>query len=183
MNKKGQALEYLITYGWATIVLAIVVGVLVFIVAPSNQTERWQEEWQCTQMKETGRTTILVDNRDKIPENAEKIECLKNWKNCFDVGDLNVEQRKENRCLDGYTEYCCLGERGGCSQWSYNQAEKICVEKKPRQCLITRKTCAQHEQQSTTPFPKECMFPNQIEWQIGRTKIVETRECDQEAEK
>jgi len=34
MNKKGQAaLEYLMTYGWALIVIAIVVGVLVFIVA------------------------------------------------------------------------------------------------------------------------------------------------------
>jgi hypothetical protein len=33
MNKRGQAaLEYLMTYGWALIVIAIVVGVLVFIV-------------------------------------------------------------------------------------------------------------------------------------------------------
>ena len=34
MNSRGQAaLEYLMTYGWALIVIAIVVGVLVFIVA------------------------------------------------------------------------------------------------------------------------------------------------------
>ncbi len=34
MNKRGQAaLEYLMTYGWALIVIAIVVGVLVFIVS------------------------------------------------------------------------------------------------------------------------------------------------------
>jgi len=34
MNSKGQAaLEYLMTYGWALIVIAIVVGVLVFIVS------------------------------------------------------------------------------------------------------------------------------------------------------
>ncbi len=34
MNNKGQAaLEYLMTYGWALIVIAIVVGVLVFIVS------------------------------------------------------------------------------------------------------------------------------------------------------
>jgi len=34
MNRKGQAaLEYLMTYGWALIVIAIVVGVLVFIVS------------------------------------------------------------------------------------------------------------------------------------------------------
>jgi uncharacterized protein (UPF0333 family) len=34
MNTKGQAaLEYLMTYGWALIVIAIVVGVLIFIVS------------------------------------------------------------------------------------------------------------------------------------------------------
>jgi len=34
MDKRGQAaLEYLMTYGWALIVIAIVVGVLVFIVS------------------------------------------------------------------------------------------------------------------------------------------------------
>ncbi|MBN2067212.1 MAG: hypothetical protein JW744_01975 [Candidatus Diapherotrites archaeon] len=34
MNRKGQAaLEYLMTYGWALIVIAIVVGVLIFIVS------------------------------------------------------------------------------------------------------------------------------------------------------
>ena len=34
MDRKGQAaLEYLMTYGWALIVIAIVVGVLVFIVS------------------------------------------------------------------------------------------------------------------------------------------------------
>ncbi len=34
MNNRGQAaLEYLMTYGWALIVIAIVVGVLVFIVS------------------------------------------------------------------------------------------------------------------------------------------------------
>lgn len=34
MNSRGQAaLEYLMTYGWALIVIAIVVGVLVFIVS------------------------------------------------------------------------------------------------------------------------------------------------------
>jgi len=34
MNTRGQAaLEYLMTYGWALIVIAIVVGVLVFIVS------------------------------------------------------------------------------------------------------------------------------------------------------
>ncbi|MCX6799010.1 MAG: hypothetical protein NTW59_02855 [Candidatus Diapherotrites archaeon] len=34
MNKRGQAaLEYLMTYGWALIVIAIVVGVLIFIVS------------------------------------------------------------------------------------------------------------------------------------------------------
>jgi len=34
MEKRGQAaLEYLMTYGWALIVIAIVVGVLVFIVS------------------------------------------------------------------------------------------------------------------------------------------------------
>ena len=34
MNNKGQAaLEYLMTYGWALIVIAIVVGVLIFIVS------------------------------------------------------------------------------------------------------------------------------------------------------
>ena len=34
MNRRGQAaLEYLMTYGWALIVIAIVVGVLVFIVS------------------------------------------------------------------------------------------------------------------------------------------------------
>ena len=40
MNKRGQAaLEYLMTYGWALIVIAIVVGVLVFIVAaPTSST-------------------------------------------------------------------------------------------------------------------------------------------------
>jgi len=34
MNRKGQAaLEYLMTYGWALIVIAIVVGVLIFIIS------------------------------------------------------------------------------------------------------------------------------------------------------
>ena len=39
MNKRGQAaLEYLMTYGWALIVIAIVIGVLVFIVASPTST-------------------------------------------------------------------------------------------------------------------------------------------------
>ncbi|MFA4855581.1 MAG: hypothetical protein WC634_03290 [archaeon] len=39
MNSRGQAaLEYLMTYGWALIVIAIVVGVLVFIVATPTNT-------------------------------------------------------------------------------------------------------------------------------------------------
>ena len=43
MNSRGQAaLEYLMTYGWALIVIAIVVGVLVFIVATPTNT------MQCT---------------------------------------------------------------------------------------------------------------------------------------
>jgi len=38
MNNRGQAaLEYLMTYGWALIVIAIVVGVLVFIVSSPGQ--------------------------------------------------------------------------------------------------------------------------------------------------
>ena len=37
MNNKGQsALEYLMTYGWALIVIAIVVGVLIVISSSSN---------------------------------------------------------------------------------------------------------------------------------------------------
>ena len=37
MEKKGQsALEYLMTYGWALIVIAIVIGVLVFIMSTTT---------------------------------------------------------------------------------------------------------------------------------------------------
>ena len=37
MNSKGQsALEYLMTYGWALIVIAIVIGVLIFVTSSST---------------------------------------------------------------------------------------------------------------------------------------------------
>ncbi len=39
MNSKGQALEILLEYGWSLIVIAIVVGVLVFVVTNSSENE------------------------------------------------------------------------------------------------------------------------------------------------
>ena len=42
MNKKGQAaLEYLMTYGWALIIIAIVMGVLIFVVTDENIDEEY----------------------------------------------------------------------------------------------------------------------------------------------
>ena len=56
MNSRGQAaLEYLMTYGWALIVIAIVVGVLVFIVAtPSG-------EMTCTS-NSPGKINVISNN-------------------------------------------------------------------------------------------------------------------------
>lgn len=56
MNSRGQAaLEYLMTYGWALIVIAIVVGVLVFIVATPTNT------LQCTSSA-PGKMNVVSNN-------------------------------------------------------------------------------------------------------------------------
>ena len=66
MNKKGQsALDLLMEYGWVIIVIGIEVGVLVFVVIegePSKPSERWEEQWECTQTQETGE---LVNCREE----------------------------------------------------------------------------------------------------------------------
>ncbi len=55
MDKRGQsALEYLMTYGWALIVIAIVVGVLVYIMGSSTSGVR------CT----SDTTEIMVIDQD-----------------------------------------------------------------------------------------------------------------------
>lgn len=45
MNSRGQsALEYLMTYGWALIVIAIVVGFLIMLVIPNSDQEEYIKE-------------------------------------------------------------------------------------------------------------------------------------------
>ncbi len=66
MNKKGQAaLEYLLTYGWAPILVAILISIFIYILQPPQPAERWQEEWQCTpdDWREAGE---LINCEDKI---------------------------------------------------------------------------------------------------------------------
>ncbi len=53
MNKKGQsAIEYLMTYGWALIVIAIVVGILVFVLSNTSGGATCQSRSQKIILKE-----------------------------------------------------------------------------------------------------------------------------------
>ena len=128
MNSQGQAaFEYLMTYGWALIVIAIVVGFLIFTVNNPQQTEYWQEEWQCTKEIEISRTKILVEeNKETAYKERESAEKKENTK-C-------LEWTKD----DGYN---------WCSMWTYDQIEYECVEQTFTKCLVRNgnRQCEQEE--------------------------------------
>jgi len=53
MNKRGQsALEYLMTYGWALIVIAIVIGVLIYVTSSSTGGVTCQSQSTALVLKE-----------------------------------------------------------------------------------------------------------------------------------
>lgn len=58
MNKKGQsALEYLMTYGWALIVIAIVIGILIYVTSTSTGGTVCQSQSQELVVKDYSITT------------------------------------------------------------------------------------------------------------------------------
>ena len=68
MNKKGQsALEYLMTYGWALIVIAIVVGLLVFILSTTTGGSVCQSTNTQFIIKESA---VSSGNADIVVQNA-----------------------------------------------------------------------------------------------------------------
>lgn len=113
MNTKGQTkLEYLMLYGWATIVIVIVVGVLVFMTtSPPQETSRWQEEWQCMEWKES---------------TCKSLESWGHWAESPYSGELEFYCCNQPKNIE-YVPNCYLTNK-----------EKTCVQQTKTRCLITR---------------------------------------------
>jgi uncharacterized protein (UPF0333 family) len=91
-DKRGQsALEYLMTYGWALIVIAIVIGVLIFVTGSatggvtcqSQSTALVLKEWTVsagtngvglTLMNASGGSISIVDANITVPANTDFVE-------------------------------------------------------------------------------------------------------------
>jgi len=118
MNRKGQAaLEYLMTYGWALIVIAIVVGVLVFIVSSP-----------------TGDIVCNSDQPNKIMVRASQIASTGVSGAATSLGEIQITNLTGGDVATGLT---CAGsggfaaDVGGCPITGMVSGEQVTLEPTP----------------------------------------------------
>lgn len=186
MNKKGYgAFEYLMDYGWALVAIAIVVGVLVFIVSPPPEAEHWEEEWTCTPdgWQETGELVNCMENFKEYEyqqinsTNGILPTCPNNWEP-IDCGEEYIDNVL---CAGCYGEdFCTQGCRKEITEIVCDR-EKKCVQQTKTRCLTTQTKCKEIYENPHKELPKECYGEDIL---TGLTTYkenhtVETCECDE----
>ncbi len=91
-NFKGQAaMEYLMTYGWAILVLVIVIAALYYLLPKTQETCLFQQGFACDGMaqiyvnKSTGNVYLSVNLNNRLGYRLEDVEAI-----CTDAGAGDV---------------------------------------------------------------------------------------------
>ena len=154
MSKKKQVLvEDSMTHGWliCIIVSLIVVGFLLLVSSPPAlpATERWQEEWECTQWQETGELTNCKEERiiEMWTPGASGIEYPR-------VAGTEIVCDRETRCT-AQTKTRCLITRKSCRDFATTADA-------PEEC-----------------WDNDLLVGGRKSYNFNRVLEEETRECDE----
>ena len=123
MDSKGQeALEYILTYGWALIVIVIVVGVLIFIVSTPSGNSNLKElaaDNFCEAWAEERGFTYLDGQYESLLLSGRAIECK--YSVDADVFDGGVSAGKSKYKYFDISEEALL-------EWADKSESKDCCE-------------------------------------------------------